>query len=194
MNYSQIIVIIPSIIALAVIGYWISTAIKRRISNKGAGHAHGSGNQVNCNFVLPRLPPKDSTIDDQLDWINQCELTLGTSLGTQNVFIALSKEMIGPNYDIIKSMAAACEKITDCNGKYSCDSVSKIILKGIPDKVHRKTIGYLWEFYLESKKLTLNNKRLQDCVYGRRVGNNAPQAQLMLVLHFSINEYLDLHS
>jgi len=194
MDISHVIIAFLSIISLALVGYWISTILKRRTSNRVAGQAQSQSNQVNCNFVLPKLPEKDSSIDEQIDWITQCELTLGTSLGIQNVFITLSQEMIGHNCDIIKGMANACEKISDCNGQNSYTSVSSVILKGIPDKVHRKTIGYLWEFYLESKKLSFKSKRLHDWIYGRRIGDNAPQAQLILVLYFSMHEYLDSHS
>jgi len=151
-------------------------------------------NQVNCNFILPILPDKTSSVDEQMECITQCELTLGTSLGIQNVFTALAPEMVSSNYDLFKAMVNACDKISDCSDKNSIDSVSKIILDGIPDKIHRNIIGYLWRFYLESKKLTFTSKRLHDWIYGRRIGSNAPQAQLMLVLYFSMHQYLDSHS
>ena len=151
-------------------------------------------NQVNCDFILPRLPDKASTIDEQMDWVTQCELTLGTSLGVQNVFVALAPEIVGLNYTLFKTMVDACDKISDCSGKESYKSIVSIILDGIPDKTRRAIMGYLFEFYLESQKLTFSSKRLCDWILSRRIGNNAPQAQLELVLYFSMNQYHDAHS
>lgn len=149
--------------------------------------------QVNCNFIVPILTDNTPSVDEQMEWITQCELTLGTSLGIQNVFSALAPEMVTLNYDLFKAMVNACDQISDCSDKDSVDSLSKIILDGIPDNIHRDIIGYLWRFYLESTKLTFSSKRLQEWIYGRRI-YNAPQAQLMLVLCFSMDNYLDSHS
>lgn len=172
----------------------LSLFLKRRVSPEQVASASKNHFQVNCDFILPRLPDKELTVDDQTDWITQCELTLGTSLGIQNVFVVLSPEMIGPNYDLFKGMVKACKGISDCSGNISNRSIVNIMLDGIPDKTHRAIMRYLFEFYLESQKLTFSSKRLCDWILSRRIGNNAPQAQLGLVLYFSMNQYHDAHA
>ena len=166
------------------------SAILRNNRQGNNGNKHFC-NQVHCNYDVTIMPNKSASFEEQIEWITQCELTLSTYLGIMHIYAALAKDMIGRNCDIIKAMANACDKISDCAGKESYDEASRIILDGIPDVTYRNTIGYLWGFYLESKKLSFANKRLQEWIYGRRIGNNAARAQLMLILDFSMNQYLD---
>ena len=172
----------------------LSLLFKRRASTEQVASMHENHFQVNCDYILPKLPDKDLTVDDQTDWITQCELTLGASLGIHNVYVALSPEMIGSNYALFKGMVKACNGISDCGGNISSRSIADVVLDGIPENINRAIMRYLFEFYLESHKLTFSSRRLCDWILSRRIENHATQAQLLLILYFTMSQYQDSHT
>lgn len=169
----------------------LSSYISKQRSAENKSHGTEPSDEVNCSYVVPRFTSENPSVDEQMSWITQCELTLGFSLGIEKVFTDLAPELIGMNYDLFKAMVTACDKISDCCGKDKYDLIAQTILDGIPEVTRRNILKYLWDFYHESKKLTFTSRRLQDWILGRRIDDNAPQAQLMLILYYSMNQILD---
>ena len=174
-------------IALVAILAGISARKQKSIPHNNAPNS----DTFNTSFTLPVVPATDASLEIKTDWILQCDMTLGASLGISEVFQSLNPESINNNISLIRKIASTYEDILrlGCQEAPLEEFGLTLLNEQLPASPYKSIIGFLWKFYCAAIKLICSDDKLRSWIRSQEVPSNPTTIQLYYILSFLEKSY-----
>lgn len=139
----------------------------------------------NDSYIIPRPPPADAPLPTKIEWVLNCDLTLGMSLGgIFEVTTFITPELLKDVDKRLRLLAYRYEELSSLGGGQEgmYEYGKKLIFFSSGDKKLKEYMVFLWGFFCRSYDFVFKDPEFRKWIITSEFPVNPTAAQLRLVL------------